>query len=90
MEKLSRIVQQRELMTIGELEQQIACHSDESGSYKAVVEQLQRPEIYPQDKLRLCCLYILRFSDAKVHDLAKILLTVGLSHSEVDVFSPHY
>ena len=90
MEKLSKIVQQRDLMTLGEIEQQIVCHSTEAEARKNVLEQIRRPEIEQQDKLRLSCIYALRFGDAKLSEIVNALTLAGLSTSDIAVSFFHH
>ena len=90
MEKLSKIVQQRDLMTLGEIEQQIVCHSTEPEARKNVLEQIRRPEIEQQDKLRLSCIYALRFGDAKLSEIVNALTLAGLSTSDIAVSFFHH
>ena len=87
MEKLSKIVQQRDLMTLGELEQQMVCHGTESEARKNVLEQIRRPEIELQDKLRLSCIYGIRFGDSKLSEIVTALTLAGLSTSDIAVCS---
>eukprot|EP01107_Rhizomastix_libera_P005629 TRINITY_DN1926_c0_g1_i1.p1 TRINITY_DN1926_c0_g1~~TRINITY_DN1926_c0_g1_i1.p1 ORF type:complete len:580 (+),score=177.47 TRINITY_DN1926_c0_g1_i1:45-1784(+) len=87
MSELSKIVERRKLMTIGELEQKIACHSDASYTFQKLTEYLQDPTIQEQDKLRLACLYCLRFEDAQTHTIGQLLLRAGLDPSSVEAMN---
>jgi vacuolar protein sorting-associated protein 45 len=65
MTELSRLVEDRQLMRISELEQELACNSDHGTAMDMLLQILDDPRITFQDKLRLVLLYSLRYEGAK-------------------------
>ncbi len=65
MTEMSRLVEERQLMRISELEQEIACNSDHGMAMDMLLQLLDDPRILFADKLRLVMLYALRYESAK-------------------------
>lgn len=63
--ELSRLVELRALMEVSETEQELACHADHSGALEAVLRLLDDPHPSDEDRLRLVCLYALRYENGR-------------------------
>eukprot|EP00727_Mastigamoeba_balamuthi_P005873 m51a1_g1905 putative sec1-like family protein (888) ;mRNA; r:787917-791825 len=64
MTELSRIVDIRRLLEVGELEQFLACHDDKATARARVVAVLRDTEFELVDKVRLALLYALRYEQS--------------------------
>lgn len=63
--ELSKIVNQRNLLDVSELEQELACSQDHSSAYEKIQRFIADPKIEFSDKLRLAMLYALRYENSK-------------------------
>ncbi|KAG5180767.1 Sec1-like protein [Tribonema minus] len=61
--ELARLVDERVLLDVSQLEQELACSDDQAGHQRALLEKIASPRIQPGDKLRLAMLYALRYED---------------------------
>uniref|UniRef100_A0A8C8CR98 Vacuolar protein sorting-associated protein 45 n=1 Tax=Oncorhynchus tshawytscha TaxID=74940 RepID=A0A8C8CR98_ONCTS len=59
--ELSRLVSERHLMEVSELEQELACQNDHSSASQNVRRLLQNPRVSEMDAVRLVMLYALRY-----------------------------
>eukprot|EP01006_Ploeotia_vitrea_P022446 TRINITY_DN54857_c0_g1_i1.p1 TRINITY_DN54857_c0_g1~~TRINITY_DN54857_c0_g1_i1.p1 ORF type:complete len:601 (+),score=364.71 TRINITY_DN54857_c0_g1_i1:29-1804(+) len=65
MSELSRLVDQRQLMAVSELEQDLACQHNHSDALERCLRLLNDPRVAFQDKLRVVLLYALRYEKSK-------------------------
>ena len=61
MSELSRIIGEDALMAVSQVEQEIACGTDRTYAYNAVIEQLSDHKVKPAECLRLVLLFALRY-----------------------------
>uniref|UniRef100_A0A3B5Q4F9 Vacuolar protein sorting-associated protein 45 n=1 Tax=Xiphophorus maculatus TaxID=8083 RepID=A0A3B5Q4F9_XIPMA len=59
--ELSRLVSERQLMEVSEVEQELACQNDHSNAQQSVRRLLQNPRVSELDAVRLVMLYALRY-----------------------------
>ncbi|XP_051527223.1 vacuolar protein sorting-associated protein 45-like [Myxocyprinus asiaticus] len=59
--ELSRLVSERQLMEVSEVEQELACQNDHSSAQQNVRRLLQNPRLNELDAVRLVMLYALRY-----------------------------
>ncbi|XP_077362359.1 vacuolar protein sorting-associated protein 45 [Festucalex cinctus] len=59
--ELSRLVAERRLMEVSEVEQELACQNDHSSAQQNVRRLLQNPRVTELDAVRLVALYALRY-----------------------------
>uniref|UniRef100_A0AAQ5ZXK9 Vacuolar protein sorting-associated protein 45 n=1 Tax=Amphiprion ocellaris TaxID=80972 RepID=A0AAQ5ZXK9_AMPOC len=59
--ELSRLVSERQLMEVSEVEQELACQNDHSNAQQSVRRLLQNPRLSELDAVRLVMLYALRY-----------------------------
>uniref|UniRef100_A0A3Q2YPL7 Vacuolar protein sorting-associated protein 45 n=1 Tax=Hippocampus comes TaxID=109280 RepID=A0A3Q2YPL7_HIPCM len=59
--ELSRLVAERRLMEVSEVEQELACQNDHSSAQQNVRRLLQNPRVSELDAVRLVALYALRY-----------------------------
>uniref|UniRef100_A0A8C6NZI9 Vacuolar protein sorting-associated protein 45 n=1 Tax=Nothobranchius furzeri TaxID=105023 RepID=A0A8C6NZI9_NOTFU len=59
--ELSRLVAERQLMEVSEVEQELACQNDHSNAQQNVRRLLQNPRVAELDAIRLVMLYALRY-----------------------------
>ncbi|XP_052521332.1 vacuolar protein sorting-associated protein 45 isoform X6 [Tympanuchus pallidicinctus] len=59
--ELSRLVGERNLLEVSEVEQELACHSDHSSALQNVRRLLQNPKVTELDAARLVMLYALHY-----------------------------
>lgn len=59
--ELSRLVSERQLMEVSEVEQELACQNDHSSAQQNVRRLLQNPRVAELDAVRLVILYALRY-----------------------------
>uniref|UniRef100_A0A3B1K4T9 Vacuolar protein sorting 45 homolog n=1 Tax=Astyanax mexicanus TaxID=7994 RepID=A0A3B1K4T9_ASTMX len=59
--ELSRLVSERQLMEVSEVEQELACQNDHSSAQQNVRRLLQNPRVAELDAVRLVMLYALRY-----------------------------
>ncbi|XP_057684288.1 vacuolar protein sorting-associated protein 45 isoform X2 [Corythoichthys intestinalis] len=59
--ELSRLVAERQLMEVSEVEQELACQNDHSSAQQNVRRLLQNPRVSEMDAVRLVALYALRY-----------------------------
>uniref|UniRef100_A0A671QXN6 Vacuolar protein sorting-associated protein 45 n=1 Tax=Sinocyclocheilus anshuiensis TaxID=1608454 RepID=A0A671QXN6_9TELE len=79
---LSRLVSERQLMEVSEVEQELACQNDHSSAQQNVRRLLQNPRVSEIDAVRLVMLYALRYekhSSSILPSLMEELNRKGLS-----------
>ncbi|XP_054788368.1 vacuolar protein sorting-associated protein 45 homolog [Prosopis cineraria] len=59
--EMSKIVQERKLMLVSEVEQELACNGGQGAAFEAVTNLLNSESISDEDRLRLVMLYALRY-----------------------------
>lgn len=59
--EMSRIVEERKLMTVSQTEQELACNGGQGAAFEAVTNLLNNESISDVDRLRLVMLYALRY-----------------------------
>lgn len=59
--EMSRIVEERKLMSVSQTEQDLACNGGQAAAYEAVNNLLNNENIFDDDCLRLVMLYALRY-----------------------------
>ncbi|KAG6476642.1 vacuolar protein sorting-associated protein 45 homolog isoform X1 [Zingiber officinale] len=59
--EMSRIVDERKLMTVSQTEQELACNGGQAAAFEAVTNLLNNEAISDVDRLRLVMLYALRY-----------------------------
>jgi len=65
MTELSRLVEERHLMRVSELEQELACNNDHGPAMDMLLQLVDDPRIAFSDKVKLVLLYALRYETAK-------------------------
>lgn len=72
--ELSRLVSKSNLLDISELEQSIACNPDnQTNDLKTLQQLLSQPNISAENKIRLVCLYAIRYSKSQPSNLSILL-----------------
>jgi len=71
--ELSRVTNERELLSVSEVEQDLATNSDHSAAVKNVSDLIGDPKISPTDKLKLVLLYALRYEKHSSNSLPRLL-----------------
>ncbi|KAL2622932.1 hypothetical protein R1flu_003137 [Riccia fluitans] len=61
MTEMSRIVDERQLMSVSQTEQELACTAGQPAAFEAVVQLLNNDRVAEIDRLRLVMLYALRY-----------------------------
>jgi len=88
--ELSRMVSEKNLMKVSEVEQDLACSAEKLGvAYDAVSAVVEDPRTRPAERLRLALLFVLRYEDELEEDpdtldrLKDLLFKHGIEHSEM-------
>jgi vacuolar protein sorting-associated protein 45 len=85
MSELSKKVERRRLMTVSEIEQDIAIKKSKADHTKEIAEILEDPEVDTFEQIRLVTLYALRYEgDAMVTRFKKMLKTNDVSQEHID------
>ncbi|CAM9818880.1 unnamed protein product [Lampetra fluviatilis] len=71
--ELSRLVASRSLLSVSELEQELACQSDHSSALQSLRRMLQQPKVSELDAARLVMLYALRYERHSSNNLSGLL-----------------
>ncbi|XP_006001639.1 vacuolar protein sorting-associated protein 45 [Latimeria chalumnae] len=71
--ELSRLVSERNLMEVSEVEQDLACQSDHSNAHQNVRRLLQNPKASELDAVRLVMLYALRYERHSSNNLPGLM-----------------
>ncbi|XP_077446023.1 vacuolar protein sorting-associated protein 45 isoform X2 [Stigmatopora argus] len=82
--ELSRLVAERQLMEVSEVEQELACQNDHSSAQQNVRRLLQNPRVSEMDAVRLVALYALRYerhSSSILPALVELLARRGVSET---------
>jgi len=88
MSELSRKMDERALMDVSEMEQELACNHSPSEAYTKVSALVDDPRISKFDKLKLVMLYSIRYEEGgRVSDLVEALLRNGVEREEVALVS---
>lgn len=61
MSELARLTDTCQLLSISQLEQEIACSNDHSGHKRELLEKISNPSIVRTDKIRLALLFLIRY-----------------------------
>ncbi|KAJ1769990.1 vacuolar protein sorting-associated protein 45 [Coemansia sp. RSA 1813] len=84
--ELSRIVANRQLLSVSELEQSLACNEQHNSDLKSLRALIPNPKIAPENKLRCVILYALRYERAQsnsIAELKQLLITNGVDADQV-------
>lgn len=73
--ELAHIVESRQLMSVSELEQELACSDDHGTAIEKVERVLANPKLNFDDKLHVTLLYALRYENAR-HEIPKLKKTL--------------
>ncbi|XP_043931114.1 vacuolar protein sorting-associated protein 45 [Protopterus annectens] len=71
--ELSRLVSERNLMAVSEVEQELACQNDHSSAHQNVRRLLQNPKVTELDAARLVMLYALRYERHSSNNLPGLM-----------------
>ncbi|XP_051779610.1 vacuolar protein sorting-associated protein 45 [Erpetoichthys calabaricus] len=71
--ELSRLVSERNLMEVSEVEQELACQNDHSSAHQNVRRLLQHPKVTKLDSARLVMLYALRYEKHSSNNLPGLM-----------------
>ncbi|KAG5842723.1 hypothetical protein ANANG_G00180740 [Anguilla anguilla] len=71
--ELSRLVSDRKLMEVSEVEQELACQNDHSNAHQNVRRLLQNPKVTEMDAVRLVMLYALRYEKHSSNNLLGLM-----------------
>ncbi|XP_039619065.1 vacuolar protein sorting-associated protein 45 [Polypterus senegalus] len=71
--ELSRLVSERNLMEVSEVEQELACQNDHSSAHQNVRRLLQHPKVTKLDAARLVMLYALRYEKHSSNNLPGLM-----------------
>uniref|UniRef100_A0A915JBC1 Vacuolar protein sorting-associated protein 45 n=1 Tax=Romanomermis culicivorax TaxID=13658 RepID=A0A915JBC1_ROMCU len=71
--ELSRLVAERNLLEISEIEQQLVCHDDHNQCLQAIKRLIQNPKTTDLDALRLVSLYAVRFENHQNNDTSALI-----------------
>ncbi|XP_069040947.1 vacuolar protein sorting-associated protein 45 [Lepisosteus oculatus] len=71
--ELSRLVSERHLMEVSEVEQELACQNDHSSAHQNVRRLLQHPKVTELDAARLVMLYALRYERHSSNNLPGLM-----------------
>ncbi|VDM03597.1 unnamed protein product [Schistocephalus solidus] len=85
--ELSRLVKNRSLMELSEIEQELVCQDNHSASFPRVKSVVSDSKFRDADALRLVLLYALRFESHRkeIATLSSLLLERGLSREDVSL-----
>ncbi|CAL9728301.1 vacuolar protein sorting-associated protein 45 [Monosporozyma unispora] len=61
--ELDRQLKERDIWELSEVEQNLAVHKDSAEDYSSVLRLLQNPKLNPYYKLKLACIYMLRYDE---------------------------
>jgi len=79
MTELSRIVDERQLMAISQIEQELACNAGQAVAFEAVLNQLNNEKTSDIDRLRLVMLYALRFERESPQSVEQMIARLSRS-----------
>ncbi|XP_020653920.2 vacuolar protein sorting-associated protein 45 isoform X1 [Pogona vitticeps] len=71
--ELSRLVSERNLLEVSEVEQELACQNDHSSALQNVRRLLQNPKVTELDAVRLVMLYALRYERHSSNSLSGLM-----------------
>lgn len=77
--ELSRRVGEDSLLDVSELEQSLACNDNHNADLKALQQLLARPNVPPENKLRLVAIYALRYSNHPSNAVPMLTDLLGVS-----------
>ncbi|RQX75325.1 Sec1 family protein [Toxoplasma gondii CAST] len=81
---LSKIVNDRALLDVSSLEQEVACRESRSDHFAQVADMLRNERVSSMDKLRLVLLIALRYEgDPRIQDLTAGLRQAGIDEEEI-------
>ncbi|XP_029436593.1 vacuolar protein sorting-associated protein 45 [Rhinatrema bivittatum] len=72
--ELSRLVSERHLMEVSEVEQELACQNDHSSAYQNVKRLVQNPKVSELDAVRLVMLYAIHYERHSSNNLPGLLM----------------
>eukprot|EP00898_Chlorokybus_atmophyticus_P001079 jgi/Chlat1/1972/Chrsp158S02282 len=71
--EMSRIVDDRALMAVSQMEQELACSSGLSSAYEGVAALIDNPKLSPADRVRLVMLFALRYEKEGSRQLEQLI-----------------
>ncbi|KAJ7561819.1 hypothetical protein O6H91_03G042600 [Diphasiastrum complanatum] len=71
--EMSRIVDERKLMLVSQVEQELACNAGQAAAFEAVMTQLNNESIADFNCLRIVMLYALRYEKENPHQLQQLI-----------------
>ncbi|KAJ2474583.1 vacuolar protein sorting-associated protein 45 [Coemansia sp. RSA 2131] len=86
--ELSRLVSQRHLLAVSELEQSLACNEQHGTDLRALRALIANPKIQPENKVRCVVLYALRYEQTQgnaVNELKQLLSSNGVDADMVSI-----
>eukprot|EP00899_Mesostigma_viride_P003438 jgi/Mesvir1/13095/Mv06075-RA.1 len=82
MSEISRIVEQRRLLEVSQMEQELACNSGLNSAFEGVLGLIENPRVHEEDKVRLVLLFALRYEKEgtrQLGDLIQRMVELGVS-----------
>ncbi|CAM6095667.1 unnamed protein product [Calypogeia fissa] len=81
MTEMSRIVDERQLMSVSQVEQELACSAGQPAAFEAVVQHLNKEKVTEIDRLRLVMLYALRYEKESSQTVEQLISRFGARSS---------
>lgn len=82
MTELSRIVDERQLMAISQIEQELACNANQAAAFEAVLNLLNNEKSADIDRVRLVMLYALRFERENPQSVEQVISRLAAKTSK--------
>eukprot|EP00850_Spirogloea_muscicola_P012538 SM000081S22672 [mRNA] locus=s81:444749:449655:- [translate_table: standard] len=73
MAELSRIVDERQLMSVSQVEQDLACNANQAAAFEVINELLGNERVLDIDRLRLVMLYALRYEKESPRQIEQLV-----------------
>ncbi|KAJ2157670.1 vacuolar protein sorting-associated protein 45 [Coemansia sp. RSA 552] len=83
--ELSRLVSQRQLMAVSELEQSLACNEQHAADLRALRQLIANPRVMPENKVRCAILYALRYERSPSNALPELKQLLSTSGVDADL-----
>ncbi len=88
MSELSQIINERSLMGVSQVEQEVACGSDQVFAYNSIMQQLSDPQVKPVECFKLVLLFALRYEGVgtrQVDEMITALSRMNISGSHLRI-----
>ncbi|XP_024529786.1 vacuolar protein sorting-associated protein 45 homolog [Selaginella moellendorffii] len=82
MTEMSRLVDERKLMSVSQAEQELACHSSQAAALDELNVQWELPGVTDDEKLRLAMLYALRYERENPQQLQELVDRLNAGRSK--------